>query len=200
MKTKGFVALATSLAAMAICAGAPGTASAQTDPYLGDIIVVGFDFCPRGYAEADGTLLSIAQNQALYSLYGTTYGGNGIQTFGLPDLRGRVPVRYQQGPGLPDYSLGEKFGTESVTMTALDLPAHNHEAFGTTQLPSEETPAGYVLASLASRLVYSSGPANLPMAPGMIGNTGGSQSFQVSAPTTTLRYCVATQGIYPSRP
>lgn len=199
MKTNGFLALTASLAAIALSASAPGSASAQTDTNLGDIIVVGFNFCPRGYAEASGTLLPISQNSALFSLYGTMYGGDGQTTFALPDLRGRVPVLFGQGPGLPNYQIGEKFGIESVVMTSVTLPAHNHGAYGTTGLPTEETPAGHTLASLASRQVYASGPADAMMAPGMIGRAGGSQPFQVSAPTNTLRYCVATQGAFPSR-
>lgn len=199
MRMTSKFALSAGLAALALSAMAPGSASAQTTPYLGDIIVVGFDFCPRGYAEAAGTLLSINQNQALYSLYGTTYGGDGRTSFGLPDLRSRVPVRYEQGPGLPHYDLGQKFGAESVTMLVTNMPSHTHGAYGTAELPTEETPAGHVLASLASRQVYSTGPADAPMASGMIRNAGGSQPIQVSAPTATLRYCVATTGMFPSR-
>jgi microcystin-dependent protein len=200
MMTKNFHAIAVGLAATALLAGVPATATAQTTPYLGDIIVVGFDFCPRGYADANGAILSIAANQALYSLYGTAYGGDGRTTFALPDLRGRVPIRYGQGPGLEDFGLGARFGSETQTMTAGSMPSHTHAAQGTSQGPTEENPAGNVLSSFqGTQNIYASGAPDTPMASNVVGHSGGSQPFSITAPTETLRYCVATQGIFPSR-
>src|SRR5882672_4268310 len=103
-------------AAATLCTTAPAFAQAS-DPFLGEIIMVGYNFCPRGWAEADGTLLSISQNTALFALFGTTFGGNGQTTFGLPDLRGRVPMHVGNGPGLPPASLGEQLGTPTTTLT-----------------------------------------------------------------------------------
>jgi microcystin-dependent protein len=96
------------------------------DPFLGEIYMGGYNFAPRGYAQCDGQLLSIAQNQALFSLLGTTYGGNGTTTFALPDLRGRSPMHQGQGNGLSNRNLGEKSGFETITLTTGQLPAHNH--------------------------------------------------------------------------
>jgi microcystin-dependent protein len=177
------------------------TAPAAATPTMGDVIVVGFTFCPRGYLKADGQLLAISTHQALFSLLGTTYGGDGRTTFALPDLRGRVPVSAGQAPGLPDYQLGARFGAETTTMLITNMPNHTHAAFGTTAQPNEETPTGNSLGSFdpSGANIYTSSTPNEPMAPGVISHTGGSQPIQISAPTTTLRYCIATEGLFPSR-
>ncbi len=178
------------------------SAPAAAQPTMGDVIVVGFTFCPRGYMNADGQLLAISTHQALYSLLGATYGGDGRTTFALPDLRGRVPVSAGQAPGLPDYPLGARFGAENVTMLISNMPNHTHAAFGTTAQPNEETPAGNSLGSFdpAGANIYTSAGPNESMSPGVISVTGGSHPIPISAPTTTLRYCIATEGIFPSRP
>ena len=178
------------------------TAPAAATPSLGDVIVVGFTFCPRGYMNADGQLLAISAHQSLYSILGTTYGGDGRTTFALPDLRSRVTVGAGQAPGLPDYQLGARFGSESVTMLFSNMPNHTHAAFGTTALPNEETPSGNSLGSFnpAGANIYTSSTPNEPMASGVISTTGSSHPIPISAPTTTLRYCIATEGLFPSRP
>jgi microcystin-dependent protein len=193
-------AIATGLTAAALLAGAPSMATAQTTPYLGDIIVVGFDFCPRSYALADGALISIASNSALFALYGTYYGGDGVSTFALPDLRGRVPVSFGRGPGQPQFDIGEKFGTETNTMTAGTMPVHSHQARGTIDPPTEETPVNHVLGTFpGTQGIYSTGTPDAPMGGNTVSHTGSGIPFNNMAPTLTLRYCVATQGIFPSR-
>ena len=193
--------LRAAFAATAFLASGAITASAQAEASLGDIILVGFNFCPRGYADTHGQLLPINTNQALFSLLGCNYGGDCRTTFALPDLRGRIPVSYGQGVGLPDHALGARFGSETTTMLSSNMPDHSHAAFGTTSAPNEETPAGNSLASFPAGTtnIYSTGPLNETMAPGVIAPPGGSQPISVIAPTTTLRYCIATQGVFPSR-
>jgi microcystin-dependent protein len=189
----------TLLAASIACTGFGSGAMAQATPTMGDIIVVGFNFCPRAYMDANGQLLAIAQYQSLFSLYGTTYGGDGRTTFALPDLRSRVAVSRGAGPGLPIYTQGERYGSETVTLNATNLATHNHVAAGTHEPPNEEAPAGNTLASFPAGNVYTPAAPDLPMANGMIANTGGNLPVNIEAPTLTLRYCVAVEGLYPSR-
>lgn len=187
------------LAAMLATTGYGATAQAQANPVMGDIIAVGFNFCPRYYMDAHGQLLPIAQYQALYSLFGTTYGGDGRTTFALPDLRGRTAVNHGHGPGLPAYVQGERFGSETGTLTVANLAQHNHLTAGTHEPPNEETPGGNTLASFPAGNIYTTGATDAPMASGTVSDTGGGQPVQLSAPSTTLRYCVAVQGLFPSR-
>ncbi|WP_291842489.1 tail fiber protein [Maricaulis sp.] len=190
-------------AIMAAALAAPGLgagAQAQASPTMGDIIVVGFNFCPRSYMDAHGQILPINQYQALYSLFGTTYGGDGRTTFALPDLRGRTAVNHGQGPGLPAYIQGQRFGSESVTLLQGNLAQHNHLTAGTHSPPNEETPGGNTLASFPAGNIYTTGALDQQMANTTVSHTGGDQPVQVSAPSMTLRYCVAVQGLFPSRP
>src|SRR4051812_32253713 len=106
----------------------------STEPFIGEIKLLGFNFAPRGYMTCQGQILSIAQNTALFSLLGTTYGGNGQTTFGLPDLQGRFPLSQGQGPGLPPYNMGQVAGTTNVTLTINQMPIHNHVAVSQTVL------------------------------------------------------------------
>jgi microcystin-dependent protein len=188
------------------------------DPLLGEIDVFAFNFAPKGFALCNGQLLPINQNQALFALLGTTYGGNGQTTFALPDLRGRLAIGYGQGPGLPDYSLGERSGSESVTLLATEMAAHTH-AIDTSALTAtarcrsgagdQRTPAGNVPAAGATpaSTVYSSAAANATMAASAVtvgGNAacaaaGGGQAHENRQPFLVLNYCVALQGIFPSR-
>ena len=112
----------------------PCRVAAQPEPFLGQLMLVGFTFCPRGWANANGQLLEISTNTALFSLLGTTYGGNGRTTFGLPDLRGRVPVHVGTGPGLSAYRQGQRSGQETVTLTAAEMPAHRHTVNASNQI------------------------------------------------------------------
>ena len=178
-------------------------ASAQED-YLGEIKLVPYTFCPRGTAPADGQLLPISQYSALFSLYGTNFGGDGRTTFALPDLRGRTIVHLGQGPGLSDYSIGQKGGQESVTLTTSELPAHTHRAGvrATDDAGDATSPVGNSIAS-AEAEAYATGtlPNETYMNVGTVvmENTGGSQAHPNMQPYLTLRYCVVLEGIYPSR-
>jgi microcystin-dependent protein len=193
-------------------------------PLLACIILFGGNFAPRSWALCWGQILSIAQNTALFSLLGTTYGGNGQTTFALPDLRGRVPRGTGQGPGLPNVDLGQLAGTESITITINNMPMHNHTASGngltvaqsastaasTTNIPGN----GLVPAMLptigggpsATTIKgYAAQDNTTTLAASNVGGTlttnvaGGSQPFSIMNPYLGLNYIVATQGIFPSR-
>jgi len=168
--------------------------------YLGQVITVGFNFCPVGWLPCDGRLLSIAQNTALFSLLGTTYGGDGIRTFALPDLRSRVALGQGQGPGLSDYVLGEKGGDESTTLTEQQMPSHNHHLFASTNVAGSPQPGGDALANTQRTYIYSSGTPATAMNLQSIGSAGGNQPFDNRQPFLAINYCIATQGIFPSRP
>lgn len=171
------------------------------DPYLGEIRMFAGNFAPVGWALCNGQTLSIAQNTALFSLLGTTYGGNGQTTFNLPDLRGRVPLGWGQGPGLTPRDLGEMAGTESVTLTINQMPAHNHTVAAVTSEGNQNSPTNNLPAD--TKLLdkeYSDAAANTSMKASMIGITGGNQPFSVMQPYVTINFIIATQGIYPPRP
>ena len=175
----------------------------MSEPFLGMIIIVPYNFAPRGWAFCNGQILPIAQNTALFSLLGTTFGGNGQTTFALPDLRGRVPNSSGQGPGLSSYDLGQVGGTESETMTINQMPAHNHQVACLSTGSDAGRPTGNFLSNInvpsdGSATLYAATSNNL-MAPTMIANTGGSQPFSLLQPYLTLNFCIALEGIFPSR-
>jgi microcystin-dependent protein len=176
----------------------PQPAPAEDMPYLGEIEIFSFNFAPRGWAQCNGQLLPINQNQALFSVLGTTYGGDGITTFALPDLRGRLVIHYGYVDG---YSLGEKAGEESHTLTSAEMPTAVH-AFatnspGTLSIPGPDT----ILAgaqALDRRDVKIYAPADY--SPGMFSSMiGGSQPHDNMQPYLVLNYCIALQGIFPSQ-
>jgi microcystin-dependent protein len=166
----------------------------MSTPFLGMIATFGFNFAPRGWAMCNGQILAIAQNTALFSLLGTTYGGNGQTTFALPDLRSRVPTHMGQGPGLSSYALGQTGGSESTTLTVNQMPAHTHtvEAASTftSKNPSNRYPAGGG--------AYGD-TGDTAMNTTVVGTTGGSQPHENLQPYLTLNTCIALQGIFPSR-
>lgn len=177
----------------------------MSDPFLGEIRLVGFTFAPQGWAFCDGQLLSISQNTALFSLLGTTYGGNGQTTFALPDLRGRVPVSQGQGPSLSNYVLGEQTGSENVTLNVSQLPVHNHPLASSNQQGSSSDPSGFFPAVLnePSGSVAVNGylaSSNSTLNPAAIGVTGGNQPHPNLQPLLCVNFIIAVQGIYPSRP
>jgi len=169
----------------------------MSEPFIGEIRVFGFNFPPRDWALCDGQLLPISQNTALFSLLGTTYGGDGRTTFGLPDLRGRVAIHPGQGPGLSDYRWGEKGGVENVTLIPGQIPSHNHPVGCSSDDANAGAPPGNYPASVGSPIYSNSKNAN--MNPAVIGNTGGSQSHTNVQPYLGVYHCIALQGIYPSR-
>jgi microcystin-dependent protein len=172
--------------------------------YLGQLVLFGFNFPTTGFLPCDGRLLSIANNSALFSLLGTTYGGDGIQTFALPDLRGRTMLFEGQGPGLSNHQIGEASGTETNTLLISNLPAHSHAVVGTTNAGNSESPSGAIPAAFGTSLPpagpFASGTAaNSAMAMNTVGPTGGSQPTNNVGPYLVMNWCIATEGIYPSR-
>jgi microcystin-dependent protein len=173
------------------------------DVFIGTISLFGFNFAPRGWAMCAGQLLPISQNSALFALLGTMYGGDGIQTFGLPDLRGRVAVGMGNGPGLSPYNQGQMAGSETVTLLQTEMPMHNHLLNVSGSGATSTTPSGNVLAVSAlpdESPVNTYGPTpNATANPQAIGMAGGNQPHQNIQPYLALNYCIALEGIFPSR-
>jgi microcystin-dependent protein len=167
----------------------------MASPFLGQIQPFGFNFAPRGWAMCNGQILSIAQNTALFSLLGTTYGGNGQTTFALPDLRSRVPIHMGQGPGLSQYVLGQVAGDETVTLSTAQIPPHQH-GVGATGTFTTKNPGGQVPAPGGA---YGSPPDETTMEANMVRPTGGGQPHTNIQPYLTLNFCIALEGIFPSR-
>ena len=201
-------------------------AQADAEPFLGELMWVAFDYCPRGWADTNGQLLPINQNQALFALLGTQYGGDGRVSFALPDLRGRKMVHIGTGPGLSTVVQGQAGGSESSTLTFAQLPAHSHTAtttvdgvqitstlYGSAANATATSPAGAAIATpRKSAPVYAAGSPDQAMADGSvrtsvtagtatttINASGGGQPFPVRDPYLGLRACIALQGIFPSR-
>ena len=184
--------------------GTPAQASCGAEPFLGAICVMATNFCPSGYGRADGQLLPINQNSALFSLLGTNFGGNGQTNFALPDLRGRSPVGVGQGQGLSLVNVGESGGQEQVSITQGQMPAHSHntQVRGTATTGNTDSPVGAVAARLPRSNIYSSGAADAAMGSSavVVGTSGNGQPVPVRNPYLGLTHCIALQGIYPSRP
>jgi microcystin-dependent protein len=197
----------------------------MSEPFIGEIIMFAGNFAPRGWALCDGQIISIASNQALYSIIGTTYGGDGIATFGLPDLRGRVPVHEGTGPGLSSKTLGQRGGTEYMSLTSAQLPSHNHlvnlsatgevsvkmsasSAKGDTSTPGPTTVPAQMLSGLQPLNAYSTSPDTtlLPInttttvnVSGSTALTGAGQPVFIEQPFLALNFIIATVGDFPSR-
>ncbi|GJM36512.1 MAG: tail Collar domain-containing protein [Saprospiraceae bacterium] len=170
------------------------------EPFLGQIQPVGFNFPPRGWALCDGQLLPIAQNTALFSLLGTTFGGDGRTTFQLPDLRGRSIVHVGSGPGLAPMKWGQKGGAENITLTSAQLPNHNHAVTATTNDATLDEAAGGTRFGTAGTPVYSAtGTGTVALAADSTTNVGGGQSFNNRNPFLGIYVCIALAGIFPSR-
>jgi len=175
------------------------------DPFIGQILAFGLNFAPKGWELCNGQLLSIAQYQALFSLLGTTYGGNGVTTFALPDLRGRVAINQGQSPGAKSYVMGESSGQEQVTLISTQMPTHNHVAtfLGNGEDASSGEPGNKTLGS-ASANIYNANPPEsgetLNAGSIQVGVAGGNMPHNNMQPYLTINYCIATEGIYPSRP
>lgn len=175
----------------------------MSEPFIGEIRIVTYNFAPRGWADCNGQILSIAQNTALFSLLGTTYGGNGQTTFALPDLRGRFPAHEGFGPGLSGRYLGERSGTETHTLLTQNLPAHSHTANLLAQSGEGDRsdPSGAYPARAEEPLQPYAGSTSTAMAANgvQVGLTGNNQPVGHMPPYLCLRFIIALQGIYPSR-
>jgi microcystin-dependent protein len=169
-----------------------------SEPFVGEIRMFGFNFAPQGWAMCNGQTLPISQNQALFSLLGTTYGGNGQTTFQLPDLRGRLANHAGQGTGLSPYVLGQNGGTENVTLVQGQMPTHAHSVLANGSPATATRPGGAVLARTTAD-IYAAAPDGTTMNAGMIGTAGGSQPHPNLQPYLTVNFCIALQGIFPSR-
>ncbi len=181
----------------------------STEPFIGEIKILAFEFAPRYYANCAGQTMSIAQYTALFSLLGTTYGGNGQTTFALPDLRGRMPIGQGTGPGLPNYVMGQMSGTTNVTLLTQNMPIHNHAATGiNVRIPvtaaSEDSSATNNYIGNAVNDTFGPQPSTInslgtPVVTGSTSMAGGSQPFSILNPYITINYSIALQGIFPSR-
>ena len=181
----------------------------MTAPFIGEIRIFGFNFAPRGWAFAQGQLLPIAQNTALFSILGTTYGGNGQSNFGLPNFSGYSPMSQGQGPGLSLYVLGETSGEPTVTITNDTMPRHSHALNGAGPQPNNVaqivgTPANNAFLSASGpNFAYTAPPVDpttlVNMAPTAISFTGGGQPHSNQQPFLVLNFCVALQGVFPPR-
>lgn len=172
----------------------------MSEPFVGEIRMFAGNFAPRGWAFCDGQLLAISQNDALFSLLGTIYGGDGRTTFGLPEMRGRIPIHAGSGPGLSQRRLGSKAGAEKVTLTVGQNPSHRHDVFASASGASSGTPGGNVSAATSPTNIYSTGLASVQnMNSTAISSTGGSRSHTNFMPFLCVHFIVALFGIYPSR-
>ena len=172
----------------------------MSEPFVGEIRMFAGNFAPRGWAFCDGQLLAVSQNDALFSLLGTISGGDGRTTFGLPDLRGRLPIHAGSGPGLSQRTLGSKGGEENVTLTVDQLPSHRHDAFASSSGASSGNPAGNVSANTTPTNVYATALAvTQDMNGAAISQTGGSRPHTNLMPFLCVHFIIALFGIYPSR-
>jgi len=171
----------------------------MSSPFVGEIRLVGFNFAPAGWAFCDGTLLPISENETLFNLIGTTYGGDGQTTFALPDLRGRVPVHVGQGPGLQSYQIGESFGVESVTLNVNQIPAHTH-GFAPGASSGEQTTNRPDNAYPSAGGYYSTAPTTgVTMPAPTVANAGGSQPHDNIQPVLGINFIISLFGVFPSQ-
>ena len=172
----------------------------SSNPFLADIMIVGFNFAPRGWAQCNGQILSINQNQSLFALLGTTFGGDGRTTFGLPDMRGRAPLHVGTGPGGTNRSSGEKGGQDKVALTTAQMPAHTHQLNASTDDATALTPGGNLPGTVVPAFNVYGDTANAGGNPDQVTpTTGGGQRHNNLQPYLTLKFVIALQGLFPSR-
>lgn len=171
----------------------------MSEAFVGQIKMFAGNFAPRGYAFCDGQLLAISVNQALFALFGITYGGDGRTTFALPDLRGRIPIHQGSGPGLSNRPIGQKSGQENVTVTTNQLPVHTHAFQASSDGGNSSKPAGDVLANGPSIKMFIDDAFDNTLAPTSVTTTGGNQQHTNVMPFLCINFIVALTGIFPSR-
>ncbi|WP_299866464.1 tail fiber protein [uncultured Hoeflea sp.] len=171
----------------------------MSEPFVGEIRMFAGNFAPRGWAFCDGQLLAVSQNDALFSLLGTIYGGDGRTTFGLPDMRGRLPIHAGQGPGLSERRLGAKGGAENVTLTVNQLPSHTHTPEASTNPATTPNPGNAVIAAGNAIEMFTADAADGNFSSNAITNVGGSRSHTNLMPYLCIHFIIALVGIYPSR-
>ena len=171
----------------------------MSEAYIGEIRMFGGNYAPQNWAPCDGRLLSIAENDVLYALLGTTYGGDGVSTFGLPDLRGRLPIGMGQGPGLSPRVQGQSMGVENVSLTVAQTPAHTH-TFAAGGASSSASPQNLVPAAATGLSFYASAPTpSAWLAPGTVETVGGGQPHGNVMPSLAVGFIIALAGIFPSQ-
>ncbi|MEK7833321.1 MAG: tail fiber protein [Acidobacteriota bacterium] len=171
----------------------------MADPFVAEIRIFPFNFAPRGWAWCDGQLLPLSQNTALFSLLGTTYGGNGKSNFALPDLQGRAPMHPGQGPGLSLHDLGETGGSETVSLLESEIPSHSHSASMSLRPSDNLNPAGLALGTGNAIYVPAAGSPGASLAPEALAPAGGDQPHNNMQPYLTLYFNIALQGVFPPR-
>lgn len=179
-----------------LCGAAP--AAAQSEPLVGQVTLFATNWCPRGWLPANGATVPIAQYTGLFSLYGTTYGGDGTNTFALPDLRGRAPVSWSGG-----LQIGTQAGSATTNMTVDQMPAHAHQVFGSSAATSINSPLGGSLGTFPTgQPIYAANTAtpDILMHVGVVGVTGGNQPIPIQSPVLAMNWCVAFEGIFPQQP
>ena len=171
----------------------------MSEPFISQIQTFGFNYAPPGWAMCHGQLLEITKYQALFSLIGTTYGGDGRTTFGLPDLRGRLALHQGNGPGLTPRIIGQKGGAESITLTKETIPPHTHSMHARGEPATSRKPSGNLLGGPPQGPIYRAGNTDATLSSESIGQTGGSQAFTNMKPFLGITWCICLQGEYPSR-
>ena len=174
----------------------------MADPFVAEIRIYPFNFAPKGWAFCDGQLLPLSQNTALFSLLGTTYGGNGKSNFALPDLQGRGAMQPGQGPGLSLHDLGETGGSDTVSLLESEIPAHSHALQSQAATANRTNPVGNSIARVAGATPYASAAGNPPLVPmsdQALAPAGGDQPHNNMMPYLTFNFCIALQGVFPPR-
>jgi microcystin-dependent protein len=173
----------------------------MADPFVAEIRIFPFNFAPKGWARCDGQLLPLSQNTALFSLLGTTYGGDGKSTFALPDLQGSAPMHPGQGPGLSLHDLGETGGSETVTLLESEIPAHSHSMLAATATATKSIPAGNSLSRVSGATPYAPPPGDplVTMSDTALAPAGGDQPHNNMQPYLTFYFNIALQGVFPPR-